>query len=216
MIEQLSKRATLCLNSGLVSVMPRLTEYKILKGSLPSKFSLNLAIVHTSKARKSQWALNCQLILAKNHSYSGFLSLVMLKNQLIVSMVLKATFSKGFPVVLKPFWTPLSLKARDTHSCEVLSRSSISCLPRQLIHVLKWQLSTVIPAFLRTILLQVFLFFKMRPYGDKILDEIMIIIIITIINLWKLGHLCFPEIIPLSATKVNKNKQTTKTTPKTL
>lgn len=47
----------------------------------------------------------------------------------------------------------------------------------------------------------------MRLYGEKILDEIIIIIIITI-NLWKLGHMCIPEmILPHSTTKINKKQK---------
>lgn len=88
--------------------------------------SENLATVHNSNASNSQWALDCQLISAKNDSYSGLLALIMLKIQLIVSVVLKITFPRGFSAVWKPPGTPSSLRPHRTHSREAFS--SRSCL----------------------------------------------------------------------------------------
>lgn len=175
--------------------------------------SLHLATVHTSNASNSQVALDCQLISATNDCYSGFLPLIMLKNKFIVSTVLQGTFSKGCSVVLKPLCTPLLLKPRGTHLGRRSAAVHVSRLPWLLIHVLKWQRGIGIPAFLRTILLDFFLFFKRRHYGGKILDEILIITFtITLNSLWTLfPNMCFPEMTPPTQQqqqKANKNKQT--------
>lgn len=173
-------------------------------------FSLNWATVHTSNASNSRWALNCQLISAKNNSYRGFFPLIMLKNQLIVSVMLKATFPKGFSVVLKPFalhchWKPMVLTPVRCSAAGHVIPSPVAADP-----CTEWQHCSVIPAFLKTILPAVFLVFKMRLYGGKILDEMIIItiIIITIINLSDLGHMYFPEVISSPKQKANKNKHT--------
>lgn len=173
--------------------------------------SLNLATVHTFKCQQLPGSFGFQLISATNDSYSGFLPLIMLKNQFIVSMGFKRTFPQRFLVAVKPLCTPLSLKPRGTHSREALNiHGCLLSLSWQLIHILKWQRDVGIPSFLRTVLLDVFLFFKRRYCEGKILDEIiisMIIFMIAIINLWTLIPMCFPEMTPLN-NHPNKNKPT--------
>ena len=172
--------------------------------------SLNLATVHTFKCQQLPGSFGFQLISATNDSYSGFLPLIMLKNQFIVSMGFKRTFSQRFLVAVKLLCTPLSLKPHGTHSREALSIRGCLLSLRQLIHVLKWQRDIGIPSFLRTVLLHVFIFFKRRYCEAKILDEIIISIIIfliAIINLWTLIPMCFPEMTPLNNHPPPKKKK---------
>lgn len=123
-----------------------------------------------------------------------------------------SNFAQRFQNCIKAFCTSLSLKTRGSHSSEVFSRRSrlLSSMTADPCTQVTTQHSR--PRLSTTILPGVFLVFKLRLYGGRILDAIIIItvIVIEIISLRELRQACFPEVVPHpSNQKVNKNKSNT-------
>ena len=112
--------------------MPWLTGYKSTSEVyLANELLLELGNSPHFQMPTTPGSFGFQLISATNDSYSGFLPLIMLKNQFIVSRGFKRTFSQRFLVAVKPLCTPLSLKPHGTHSREALSiRTPLSLKPR--------------------------------------------------------------------------------------
>ena len=164
-----------------------------------------LATVHTSNASNSQCTLDCQLISATKWLCGWFLPLIMLTNQLIVDMVLKITFSKGFQVALKP---PLHFTVTESlwYSRPVRCSAAglVSCLPWQLIHAFKRQHFAVILAFLRPILLDVY-FSGWGSTKGKYWMRLLLLPLLSIPE--KSDRMCFPEITLPPQQQANKNKQ---------